>query len=406
MSANREATYTTIIEFERTRKRVRWAGAMESLKSFQRLMETHFRVRPGLIGLDNTQLIFKNRQGQVCTVGLHTLFGQKLLRDCEVLKVKVGSSNDASNFHLQQLPRAAQNQAGAPAQQRDTGETKDLEIRSLKDTDNPLNQAKNASDSHRGLPGQRDSLQSQQPVRSQPMRNSLGSIPVYSLKHKQPTNDGLSSGLVSVQSGNPEDRPGIQFLPFTAENLGRFLPSPNRLIVLHSTRTSKMLSNTLRLIPLSGKVVPQVLYNKVAHQQDEAVELIVNPELSLVLKYNFNLVSNLTIFTEALNRTNSAEYLFVKIRNENNSQDILCDPVREDLFSNLVLLLACSTQHFCDQVSIKVGSHVNLETVSFLLSVVFSFYKFKTAKLFSSQNLKADIAAKKPISQNSKSDLE
>jgi hypothetical protein len=149
-----------------------------------------------------------------------------------------------------------------------------------------------------------------------------------------------------------------------------------------------------------------VLYNKVAHQEEESVELIVNPELALVLKYNFNLVSNLTIFTEALNRANSAEYLFVKIRTENNSQDILCDPIREDLFSNLLLLLGCSSQHFCDQVSIKVGTHINLETVSFLLSVVFNFYKHKISKLFASQTVKADVAARKPLPQSTKADLE
>ena len=411
MSANRDATYTTVIEFEGTRKRVRWAGAMESLKSFQRLMETHFRVRQGLISLDNTQLVLKNRQGVVNTVGLQTLFAQKLLKDCEVLKVKVGLSNSASSFQIQPLQTSAANQPGASAQPRDTGETKDLEIRSLKDTENPLQLAKAGPESHRALLASRDNLQMQGQIRSQQVRKSLSSIPVYSLKHRQTANEGLSSGMVSIQSGNPEggnpeDRQGIQFLSFTAENLGTFLPSPNKLVVLHSTRNSKMLTNTLKLIPLSGKVVPQVLYNRVSHQEDEAVELILNPELSLVLKYNFNLVSNLTIFTEALNRTNSAEYLFVKIRTENNSQDILCDPIREDLFSSLVQLLACNSQHFCDQVSIKVGTHINLEIVSFLLSVVFSFYKYRTAKLFTSQAVKADIAAKKPIAQASKSELE
>lgn len=169
--------------------------------------------------------------------------------------------------------------------------------------------------------------------------------------------------------------------PMRPELIQRVLGRLNKVVVIHTVKSLKVMTNVIKLVPRSGKELPVLVYNKVKSHQDESLELNVNNEICLVLKINENLIQNLHIFIECLNAPNSSELLLKRFSVEPGSSNILSDPVFPDTFGAFIRDLGCSRNQFITMLRQTGGRVASQETLDFLLSACCDLYKHQTSRV-------------------------
>ena len=416
-----EVCHTTIIQFEGVKKRVRWGGVLDKLKSLQKLIETHFRTDGNRIMYENTKVSVRDKQGRVKNASLKEFISQNLMNNAEFLDLKTNEVPRIKNLNLDEKES-----------KREVDEleisSKEIEIRSLKDDVYYQDLSNSRRKPHHPeidyqTNKKRSQLQtgSKQKPTPKSLKQSSGpknEISTFDSRLARQTHtfggerDTFGNSMEYSQSINirksvtTEDERSLPILDFTFENISKIQSGANRLIMIHSCRSQKIMTNTISLVPLSGRVVPYLIYNRVKTPEDEAIELTVNPELSLILKYNTNIVSNLTIFIEALNRSNSSEYLFTKMRAEHKSEDILIDFVRENVFSALLKHLECHSETFLRTAADRIqNDSVSADALNLIFGLVYNFYKYRIAKMIPTQKLKNDLISKERLPVNVRDDL-
>lgn len=231
---------------------------------------------------------------------------------------------------------------------------------------------------------------------SSPYRETTNKPKMSGELHKRhPTQEQMSLKSSDLASENPhsmvyshEDYAKIILQEFHLALAAKVLGRMNKVVVIHTTKSFKVMKNIVKLVPLSGMEVPTLIYNKVAEKEDESLELNVNNDICFVIKMNENLVNNLHLFVESLNATNCSELLIKRFIAEEDSSQILCDsPTNED-FVTFIQKLQCNKEGFISAFKINSGKNLSQEGLDILLELCCHFYKYRTAKLIQNSQQK------------------
>lgn len=369
-----KADHYTIIEYKGVKKRTHWKGH-PTVKDFINLMESLFKVNRKSISPESIWISFTENGTGLTRLNLREFFDRKLMSKVGNISISVGTQ-----VQLQQA-ESKQNQIKLPHDGKPKGTTL---VHSLTSKPNRLKERA----SHPA-----ESKFKQGNIEKSPVAHSVthhtdkgGNEDNMSLKSSNLLNDNQQS-IANSQDGVPIDRITLQGM-----QLGTIYPllgKMNKVIVLHTVKSHKVAKNIFKLVPLSGREIPRIIYNRVATPQEESLELNVNNVFCFILKVNdLSLIIDIHNFIESLNMPNTIEHLIQKLEEEGSRSQILIEPATMDEFILLIKNAGCTRDQFLEILSSETGKAVSQGLLDLILSVCFELYKFKTAQLVQKFSLK------------------
>src|SRR3990167_480016 len=190
--------------------------------------------------------------------------------------------------------------------------------------------------------------------------------------------DHGSEQVQSIASNQVNSR--LTIVALDENSIVRQIGRMNRVIVLHTMKTTKYLSKLLVLLP-KFTVVPTFFTNQVDSYSEESLELSINYEFSLILKCE-DLPTLMSVFCDSLAQPNSSEYLLKKVHQERQARDLLIQAVTLEQMIIFIKMID-QNEEFQKEV-LKLWAHQNsnaIDEISNVLEVIFCFYKFRVSSI-------------------------
>ena len=383
----------TIIEYNGVRKRTHWKGNL-TVKDFINLLENLFKVSRKAAPPEAVWISWSENGTGNAKVGLKEFVDRKLMNSVGAISVVLGSQ--AKKSQGQEKPNGNPTyEAPKPKATRlhPTGSAKTMASNLKERASHPAQSRFEASQ-----------FEHEMSPKHQSVTHEDGGDRFeedITLKSSDIVTDHQAS-VVNSQDELPMDRITLQALHI--DFVYRLLGKMNKVAVLHTVKSRKIAANIMKLVPLAGKVIPTIIHNRVATHQDESLELNVNNEFCFILKVNENIISNMHIYIEALNKPNCLEYLLQKFTMEQYRSEIIEEAVTLEEFTLLIKNAGCTRDQFIEALSKETGKVFSQGLLDLLLSICYDLYKCKSAKIIHKfavkENESADLARSTAIKED------
>lgn len=198
-----------------------------------------------------------------------------------------------------------------------------------------------------------------------------------------------SEQVHSIASNQPSNK--LVLVTLDESSIIRQVGRMNRVMVLHTMKTTKYLSKLLNLLP-KFSVIPTFFTNQVDTYAEESLELSVNYDFSVVLKCE-DLPTLISIFCDSLSQQNSPEYLLKKLHQERQNRDFLIEAVTLDQMISFIKMIDQNEEFQKEILKLWGNQDTNaIDEISNVLEVIFCFYKFRVSSIIRRYTTDIDLS--------------